>query len=171
MSQRGDRRKAKFTTRTVRKIGKILGGDTDDPNAIKKIPEFLHPPMAGPRGAGGMGASGPNWPRPETADSCDNLARLSSEPGLKWCHPVPQLEQPAPCCLAGCAGTLVTAPSSSRFHGCRSQYQVFIGDGSKSIQKGAFSIYKYQLKTHRLLLSMPFMVWKLGPGACHTTGP
>ena len=71
-----------------------------------QISEFLQPPMAGFRGAGGMGASGPNRPRPETADSCDNLARLSSEPGLKWCHPVPQLEQPAPCCLAGCAGTL-----------------------------------------------------------------
>ena len=103
----GYRRKAKFTTRTVRKIGKILGGDTGAPERNQKNPEFLHPPMAGPRGAGGMGASGPNRPRPEPADSCDNLAHLSSEPGLKWCHPVPQLEQPAPCCLAGCAGTLI----------------------------------------------------------------
>ena len=59
----------------------------------KKNPKFLHPPMAGPRGACGMGASGPVGTRPETAESCDNLARSSNEPGLKWCHPVLQLCQ------------------------------------------------------------------------------
>ena len=34
----------------------------------QKNPEFLQRPMAGPRGAGGMGASGPNRPQPDTAE-------------------------------------------------------------------------------------------------------
>ena len=86
---------AKFTTRTVRKIGKILGGDTGPPEWNQK-----------PRGAGGMGASGPVGTRPDTAKTCDNLARLTIAGGLKWGQVGAQLEHPAPCCLAGCAGTL-----------------------------------------------------------------
>ena len=49
----------------------------------QKNPKFLQPPMAGPRSAGGVGASGPHRPRPDTAASCDNLARLASALGLK----------------------------------------------------------------------------------------
>ena len=73
---------AKFTTRTVRKMGNILGGDTGSKRKQKNS-EFLQPPMAGPRGAGGVGASGPHRPQPEPAASCDNLARLASAFGLK----------------------------------------------------------------------------------------
>ena len=51
----------------------------------KKL-EFLQLPMAGPRGAGGMGASGPHRPRPKPTTSCDNLARLVSALGLKCLH-------------------------------------------------------------------------------------
>ena len=67
-SARGYRHYAKFTTRTVRKMGNILGGDTGPPKRKQKNSEFLQPPMARPRGAGGMGASGPNRPQPDRAE-------------------------------------------------------------------------------------------------------
>ena len=40
--------------------------------------------MAGPRGASGTGAEDPNRPQLDTAEKCDNLARLACAPGLKW---------------------------------------------------------------------------------------
>lgn len=58
-SCRGYQHRAKFTTQTVRQIWKILGWNTVPPERNQKNPEFLHPAMAGPHGAGWHGCVGP----------------------------------------------------------------------------------------------------------------
>ena len=74
---------AKFTTRTVRKMGNILGGDMGPPKRKQKTPNFCSRGWQDRGARGGLGASRPVKARPEPAASCDNLARLASAFGLR----------------------------------------------------------------------------------------
>ena len=76
------------------------------PERNQKNPEFLQPPMAGPRGRGRRGCTGLNRLHSDTAESCDNLARLACAPGFKWEQVGTQMKHSAPCSLAGCAWPL-----------------------------------------------------------------